>query len=744
MGVKRSSGAARVEEQIVLEWKRYAARRARSADKVAAGTCFLESRPCPFEARPDFETRFVQDCVHCSRLHGAAERTGVASPGSSGVVPTLPLLTRLLEEEGNGLAPSAVGDGEDGRWRAAAVFLRALPLLHASSLSDRTARILLAAIARAYEDVVDTILFFEVPHESSSLALLAAFRHADLDVGLPASGGPIDVDALESTGAFDGAVFDRLREGPMALDQDRDLLSDAVFEGRTAIVARPSRELRLPSLLVEHLPDAPVAILPVFGRERVRGLLVVSAAAGIAGWTSDQMELLAAITAQTGIALEGAGLLEVARRRGTGLRALLGLAVASLKTQRPDILEAALSTLAASLEAPAGVAWTWQPRGSETGPMRPDALPVTHGDPAADEADLLEMGVSLRHWLEADPRPIVIDDVRTDPRLPGTLPSGWLSALVVPLKSEDVVRGAVLLVRTGADGASPRPFPPDDVVIAELGASIIALVATRDHFEGAAARAERRAQEVEAQLRHADRMSVVGERGIQVAQEIRNPIAAITGFARRALRTMEEGDQNREALEIILRETDRLERILVEQVSLAQMTRPRLKLQSLNALVQEVLELQSEELVRRRVRLLKRLSPEVPSLLLDGEKMRHVLLHILQYALQQVPSGGRVRVETRTGTGHVQAEIAHDGPKSPGESLDRLFVPFSMSRRYGAGVGLAVAYQIVREHGGEIRARSEGDWSSILTIYLPVRENQDRRGKPDRRAGRNDRRRRLA
>ena len=57
---------------------------------------------------------------------------------------------------------------------------------------------------------------------------------------------------------------------------------------------------------------------------------------------------------------------------------------------------------------------------------------------------------------------------------------------------------------------------------------------------------------------------------------------------------------------------------------------------------------------------------------------------------------------------------------------------------------IAVAYQIVREHGGEIRARSEGDWSSILTIYLPVRENTDRRGKPDRRGGRSDRRRRMA
>jgi signal transduction histidine kinase len=736
-----------MEDQLVLEWKRYAARRAQSADRVAAGTCFLEPRPCPFEPRADFETRFGQDCVHCARLHDAAERTGVLASGSSGVAPTLPLLTRLLEEEADGLAPATDG-GEDGRWRAAAIFLRALPLLHASSLPDRTARILLAAIARAYEDVVDTILFFEVPPESSVLMLIAAFRHADLDVDLPSMGGQVDVDALESTGAFDGAVFDRLREGPIALDQDRDLLSDAVFEGRTAIVPRPSRELRLPALLVEHLPDAPAAILPVFGRERVRGLLVLSASPGIAGWTSDQMELLAAITAQTGIALEGAGLLDIARRRGAGLRSLLGLASSSLKAQRPDLLEAALSTLSASLDAPAAVAWTWQPRRAEaadgTPAPRQDAPAVTHGDPEAEDGDILEMGTSLRHWLDADPRPILIEDVRTDPRLPGTLPPGWLSALAVPLRVEDLVRGAILLVRTGSEGSSPRPFQPDDVTIAELGAAVVALAASREASEGAASRAERRVQELEAQLRHADKLSVVGERGIQVAQEIRNPIAAITGFARRVLRSMTNEDPNREALEIILRETERLERILVEQVSLAQMTRPRLKLQSLNALVQEVLELQSEDLVRRRVRLLKRLSPDVPSLLLDGEKMRHVLLQILQYALQQVPSGGRVRVETRTGPGHVQAEVAHDGPKTAGESLDRLFVPFSMSRRYGAGVGLAVAYQIVREHGGEIRARSEGDWSSILTIYLPVRENQDRRGKPDRRAGRNDRRRRLA
>jgi signal transduction histidine kinase len=504
------------------------------------------------------------------------------------------------------------------------------------------------------------------------------------------------------------------------------------------VVARPGRELRLPSRLVEHLPDAPAAILPVFGRERVRGLLVLSAAPGIAGWTSDQMELLSAVAAQAGIALESSKLLDLARRRGAGLRAVLDLATAVRDRRDPEsIFPAALRSLLAVPGGDVAVAWTR----SETDTF---TIAATTGEPAAEDRDLLEVGEALRHWLEADPRPILVEQVRSDPRLPGTLPAEWGSALAVPLRWEGTLRGALLVVRPSRESEPALPFDAEDAQIAELCATIATLAAVRDQRDQAAERAERRIHEMEAQLRHAEKLAVVGERGIQVAQEIRNPIAAVTGFARRVLRSLSTEDPNREYLEIILRETERLERILVEQVSLAQLTRPRLKLQSLNGLVQEVLETQSEDLVRRRVRLLKRLSPDVPSLLLDNEKMRQVLSNVFQYALQQVPSGGRVRVETRSGDGHVQAEIAHDGPKTPGESLDRLFVPFSNSRRYGAGVGLAVAYQIVREHGGEIRARSEGDWSSILTIYLPVRENTDRRGKPDRRGGRNDRRRRLA
>jgi len=90
---------------------------------------------------------------------------------------------------------------------------------------------------------------------------------------------------------------------------------------------------------------------------------------------------------------------------------------------------------------------------------------------------------------------------------------------------------------------------------------------------------------------------------------------------------------------------------------------------------------------------------------------------------------------------HALIEIAHDGPREPGDVLDQLFVPFASVKSGGPAVGLAVARQVVREHGGEVRVRSEGDWSVVVTLTFPVRDNRDRRGAgPDRRLTAGDRR----
>ena len=145
-----------------------------------------------------------------------------------------------------------------------------------------------------------------------------------------------------------------------------------------------------------------------------------------------------------------------------------------------------------------------------------------------------------------------------------------------------------------------------------------------------------------------------------------------------------------------------------------------------NELIQQVLQKLGERLVRRRIRLLKKLSPEVPQLLLDGGRVREAVGNLLQHALDAVSLGGRLKVESKKLGGHVVIEIAHDGAREPGAALDQLFVPFAAPATPGRP-SLAMVERIVREHGGEIRTRSEGEWSSVIAFTLPVRENQDRR-----------------
>jgi signal transduction histidine kinase len=735
MGVSRQTKSAVVELAVLEAWKRLAARRCGSPEAVAEGACYLDPRPCSFEKRPDFEARFRGDCVHCPRLH---ERVAVHAPvpsGSSGIAPTLGLLLRLLEEGEGAVDPAGE---EDGRYRAASLLLRALPRFHASPNPRRVARLFLGSVAGAFPEIVDDALYLEVTPEGSSLRLVASFRRADVKRAPMSDDEWLDAAALERTKAFDGSVHDELRDEPLPLDEERDLLADAVFDGRSAVIPKPSRELRLPTRLVDHLPDGPAAILPVFGRERVRGVLVLAASAGIGGFTSDQLELLACASAEVGNALESTSVEAAARRRAGVLRAVESfLREAAPATEAEAVVEAAVRAVEAATEAPIVVSWLRAVDGTL-------AVGPALGELGAADTSLVETGKAFCQWFDADERPVRVGDTASDPRFAAGFPEEWGSALALPIRVDEKTWGAVVAIRRRSDAGPVAPFDAETgEAVGVLGRVISGAVAALRRVDRER-ETERRLRDAEAQLRHADKMVAVGERGMHVAQEIRNPIAAIAGLAKRLAREAAEGSEPREYLEIILRETDRLERVLGEQLSLAEMTKPRLRLQSLNVLVQESLEAHSDELVRRRVRLLKRLAPDLPSLLLDEDKIRHVLANILHYALTSVPSGGRVRVETRFGGGMVQAEIAHDGPKVPGESLDRIFVPFSATRRYGAGVGLAVAYQVVREHGGEIRARSEGDWSSIVTVYLPVRENTDRRARPDRRAGRNDRRRRSA
>lgn len=306
--------------------------------------------------------------------------------------------------------------------------------------------------------------------------------------------------------------------------------------------------------------------------------------------------------------------------------------------------------------------------------------------------------------------------------------------------------GRVLAVLAAWDGTERHPASPDwergDLECLAALADLAALLFEHARRLEELGAAERRREDLAARLREQDRLAAVGELAARVAEDARTPLASMTAFAARALRELAEDDPRREVLEAVQREAGRLGALLAEQSAYARLERPRLRMEDLNAVAQEALKAVQESLSRRRIRLVKKLSADLPALLLDAARIRRVIENIVACALEAVPLGGRLRVETRRSGTFAVLEVIHDRTRAEGDVLDQLFAPFGPAPAAGAALGLGVAQQIVREHGGEIRVRTEDPWSSAFSVTLPVLENQDRRRAADRRSPRAERRRR--
>ncbi|MBK7368689.1 MAG: hypothetical protein IPJ04_12485 [Candidatus Eisenbacteria bacterium] len=193
---------------------------------------------------------------------------------------------------------------------------------------------------------------------------------------------------------------------------------------------------------------------------------------------------------------------------------------------------------------------------------------------------------------------------------------------IAPLVAYGRRLGAIVVY----DGLDRHPasgaFERSDLEHLSALADHAALVLEHARLGDEARRHEQQLAEQSARLRELDRLAAIGEMAVRVAQESRNPLASIAAFVKRAHRELPEDDARREYLEIVLREAERLEAMLGEQMEYSRLQRPSLEMQNLNGVVQEALQRFSESLVRRRVRLLKKLAGDLPELLLDEHRIK--------------------------------------------------------------------------------------------------------------------------
>ncbi len=363
------------------------------------------------------------------------------------------------------------------------------------------------------------------------------------------------------------------------------------------------------------------------------------------------------------------------------------------------------------------------------------ALRVTHGVSGSRE----RLGRALHPVARAaidEARPREACPATDEFLLPAEAAADLAAIVVIPVLAYGHGAGAVGVWR-GHGPHRREPWSPADREFLAVLSRVVGLALDQARRFSELRDAERRERDASQYARRRDALAALGELSAKASREGLKPTASIRVFAARLLDLLGEEDPGREFAEVIAREAERLERLLREQRAHAELTPAGMELVELNGIVERALQSAGETLVRRRARVLKRLAAGLPELLLDRDGIARVIQALLAYALDSIAVGGRVRVETRRLTQHVLVELGHDGVHEPGEVLEQLFQPFGGPR---GGTGLSVARRIIEEHGGELRIRADGEWTTLVTFTLPIVGNQDRRRTPKDRRNARDRR----
>ncbi len=228
----------------------------------------------------------------------------------------------------------------------------------------------------------------------------------------------------------------------------------------------------------------------------------------------------------------------------------------------------------------------------------------------------------------------------------------------------------------------------------------------------------RRMQE---ELRIKDRMVAVGELAAGLAHEVGNPLAAISGSVQMLSRAAAADASQRKLIEILLKESHRLDRTIKGFLRFA---RPRERSSvdfDVARLLAENFELlKNSEEVSDRHRLQVDLEPPAARLFADPDQVSQIFWNLARNALRAMPDGGTLRVVGRLAGDCYRLQVIDTGRGMSEEQRANLFHPFQSFFDGGTGIGMAIVYRIVQDHGGRLRVDSRPGAGTTITIELPT------------------------
>jgi len=226
-----------------------------------------------------------------------------------------------------------------------------------------------------------------------------------------------------------------------------------------------------------------------------------------------------------------------------------------------------------------------------------------------------------------------------------------------------------------------------------------------------------------------DRLVSLGKLASGIAHELRNPLAGIKTTAQALGEEMSEDDSRKEYLHRITKEIDRLNGLLKTFFSFAKPQELNLIRCDIKDIINEIIPFLIKEIADKKIRFVEAYSPQLPSMTVDKDQMHQVFLNLFLNAIQAMPSGGELKIDVTPGASrpaegqmqnYIRVTVSDTGRGIPPHLVAKVFDPFFTTKPKGIGLGLSIAYQIVKKHGGTIHVESKWEEGTSFVIHLPA------------------------
>jgi two-component system sensor histidine kinase HydH len=220
-------------------------------------------------------------------------------------------------------------------------------------------------------------------------------------------------------------------------------------------------------------------------------------------------------------------------------------------------------------------------------------------------------------------------------------------------------------------------------------------------------------------LKKTERLTAAGQLSASLAHEIRNPLASISGAAGILSRGQASAGDRAECLEILTKESQRLNKLLSNFLDFARPRLPRLQKTEPLDMVHSVTALAQHAAIRQRVKLEVQSGLAAREVECDPEQIKQLLLNLILNAIQATDGEGTVVVRIFSADACLCVEVCDRGKGISPEDGEHIFEPFFTTKETGTGLGLAIASNIAAQHGGTLSCRPNFGQGTVFRMELP-------------------------